>query len=380
MAKPAKQTDTAKRRHSETFGQYVRRGLLGAAIPPVAAAALGYGMAMMSDDTMTMVGILDMNDKVTPMIGMNATPVAKEFNCRTRIHRCDLDMGSGVTLKFAKFSDYMKTVDFLANGVEKSFKGVAIPDELNKAFVVADVMTPYPYQYWMRTAFAENGFHIDRMNPDTKARGFSQIIPSTALEILYDMRKSGKYPHIPESAMVERYTEIAKDGKKYLRFRVGDGVDEDKLLESVLNNPMKAIFVTAEYNDKYFKNLEQLIGSDLTSLHGYTVHWQGGTGAANLWKTYEKDPDAPAYSMYAAGAKHKAVRFNRHMFFDRKGNARSFENMLNYIAAERGLGKIKFGNIKNWQAPSVGISSSAGTPEIKKPEISASFLPEWRAG
>lgn len=332
--------------------------------PAVVVAAAGVAFVGTSEN-FTPVGMFDgTSDRVLAMQNGEASLLSKDFMCRTRTNRCTMDLGDGIVMSFANFGDFMKARDLVEGGLHQKFKGIEIPVDVNRAMIAASVLSPYPYEYWLGKVYSESKFQTDAYNKSTKAMGITQFLPSSGLEALYYMGKSGQYSFIPEANQVERYIVKNDKGKDVYKYRAIEGVDQQALLRSVFNDPLKSVFAAEAYNSRYLKLLNLPEGETITSLHAHMVHWQGGGGAQKLFNAYESNPDRLAYTVFASNPMASIIDDNKSMFMGRNGTPFTIEEMLDYMTHERGIGNYAIGDLDPELRPPIQMIDEKGSPEI----------------
>lgn len=307
----------------------------------------------------------------------------QDTQCTALPHRCTLALTEGYAMTFTRLADFEAAQKQITTNLRTSFKGLPIPPEVNKALITASIMTPYSYDYWVGKAYAESKFDAEAFNKSTKARGLFQFLPKSAMEILYYMGKSGQYGFIPETEQVERKTVKTKGGKRKFVFEAAEGVDQQELLKTVLNDPLKSAFMAAEYNERYLKSLDLPKGMEATTLTAYIVHWQGNRGAQKLYDAYENNPNQAAWRVFAKSTRATIVQDHKSLFFTRngKGRARTLKELLGHLAEARGIGNTPLENEDSEKihdatiSPSTTLEPVKGQDSAKATSVSDAFAP-----
>lgn len=360
---------------SSLFRDFTHTFVIPAALTGTAGVALAVGAAASYED-FTSVGMLDMvSDRVVTMQNGQSIALSKDFMCRTRTHRCVMDVGDGQLVAFANFDDFMKMRDLLENVLPLR---PDIPLEVRPALTLASVMTPFPFEYWVGKADTEATFNPRAFNESTKARGLFQFLPATALETLFYMEKSGQYPQVPETALVERHSIKDKEGKLIrFEFGVAEGVDKTALLEKVLFDPIKSAFMADAYYSRYLRNLDVPENEPITTQHAYIVHWQGGAGGQKLYNAYYNgNPDQLAYPVFAQSMDARIVKDNYPLFIDSNGNPRTIENMLGYISDNRGVGEYEIGDLSG-HVPAIQMIDESGSPAHVRANLQEIYVADF---
>jgi hypothetical protein len=262
-----------------------------------------------------------------------------------------LEISDEVVLTFHDNESYERAKNYLENVAYETYMEAPVSDEIRKAFVVADALTPYPYEFWQGQAFAESSFNVKALNEETLARGIMQMTPDTLLEILYGMKDKPQYGFIPEAQLVTR----TFDKKQVAHYSVQDGIDKNGLIALVAYDPLKAVMVAAEFNSKYLTRLQEMYPEqEMSSVHAYLLHWQGYSGSQ---KIFDAKPETPAVDVY--GAKSGVVQNHKTIFYEDPKHAkgeRTVKDMLTYLQTNRGLGEIEIPIIAAWKATSTSVS------------------------
>lgn len=265
-----------------------------------------------------------------------------------------IDIRDDITLTFDDEESYKRTLSLMHDPEFAQYKGLAIPQDVRNALAMADAMTPYPYEFLVGQAYAESKFDKEADNPDSTALGLMQTLKDTTLEILYDMKSDPAYSFIPERELVTR--SFDKAGKAI--YSVIPGIRERDVHASVAKDPVKALFIATEFNEKYLAPIEaKYPDRTFTSVDAYTIHWQGPGGARKL---LDANPDSKAASLY--GASSEIVQSHKSIFY--KGSnvkrPRTVEEVFSHLETVRGLGDTPI-SINAWSQPSA-IMAYTGEP------------------
>lgn len=266
-----------------------------------------------------------------------------------------IDIRNDITLTFDDEESYKRTLSLMHDPEYATFKGLEIPQDVRNALAMADAMTPYPYEFLVGQAYAESKFVTDAKNPDTTATGLMQTLKDTTLEILYDMQSDPTYSFIPERDLVTR--RYNKDGKAI--YSVQAGVNANAVHQSVAKDPVKALFIATEFNEKYLAPIEaKFPDRTFTSVDAYTVHWQGPGGARKL---FDANPSSRAASVY--GASSNIVQTHKSIFYKGSNVARprTVEEVFAHLESVRGLGDTPI-SVNSWEQPGT-VMGYTGEPQ-----------------
>lgn len=266
-----------------------------------------------------------------------------------------IDIRQDITLTFGDEESYKHTLSLMNDPEYATYMGLEIPQDVRNALAMADAMSPYPYEFLVGQAYAESKFDIEADNPDSSALGLMQTLKATTLEILYDMQSDPAYSFIPERELVTR--SFNEDGKAV--YSVIKGVDVASVHESVAKDPVKALFIATEFNEKYLAPIEaRFPDRTFTSVDAYTVHWQGPGGARKL---FNANPESNAASIY--GASSDIVQTHKSIFYkgSNESRPRTVEEVFAHLETVRGLGDTPI-SINSWEQPNTTMAYT-GEPD-----------------
>jgi hypothetical protein len=261
------------------------------------------------------------------------TVSVSECNCAAG-GNCALEI-EGIKVEFSTSKDYAQAKAKL-NAIRPvaSYKGKEIPAELNRAAMVAGVLTPFPYRYWIKEMYLESTLGENVKNKASGACGAFHILPSTMLENLYYIEKSGKYPHLREAGHIERI--VTKDRKYTFAVKRNSGLTEAAIVKKICADPVKSVLVSAENKMRYMPSLMEVFAPDqVPDTAIYTLHVFGGAGANSFYSGIKDSPNYPAIDMYKK-SRNAVKQSNANIFFhDRKTkNPRSFMDVWKYFHAK----------------------------------------------
>ncbi len=169
--------------------------------------------------------------------------------------------------------------------------------------------TGVDFQYLVAQAQLESGMRADAKAQTSSATGLYQFIDQTWLGLVKD--KGDQY------GLGWAQNAISRNSNGNLS--VGDQAQKTRIL-SLRTNPELSANLAGEFARDNSAYLEQRIGRRPESVDLYLAHFLGPAGAAKFLTRMDRDPDGSAASAFPQPA-----RANPNIFFDRSGNARSFE-------------------------------------------------------
>lgn len=181
--------------------------------------------------------------------------------------------------------------------------------DLSSVIAQSAQRTGVDFQYLIAQAQLESGMQADAKAKTSSATGLYQFIEQTWLGLV--KQKGDQY---------------GLDWAQDSIFRNGNGqltVAEKAQKSSILalrNNPELAANLAGEFASDNSAYLQQKTGRKPESVDLYLAHFLGPAGASKFLNRMDSDPSASA-----APAFPKAARANHNVFFDRAGEARSFE-------------------------------------------------------
>lgn len=185
------------------------------------------------------------------------------------------------------------------------------PRDLPSVIAQSAQRTGVDFQYLIAQAELESGMRPDAKAQTSSATGLYQFIDQTWLGLVKE--NGDKY------GIGWAQDAISKNANGKLT--VTDNAQKSSIL-ALRNNPALSADLAGEFARDNGAYLEQKTGRKPESVDLYLAHFLGPAGAAKFLNTMESNPSAPAAASFpqAAGA-------NRNVFFDRAGEARSFESI-----------------------------------------------------
>lgn len=169
--------------------------------------------------------------------------------------------------------------------------------------------TGVDFQYLIAQAQLESGMQADAKAETSSATGLYQFIEQTWLGLVKE--KGDQYGLGWAQRSISRNT----DG----HLAVSDKSQKSAIL-ALRNNPELSANLAGEFASDNSAYLEQKTGRKPESVDLYLAHFLGPSGAAKFLHRMDSDPNASAASTFP-----EAARANHNIFFDRAGEARSFE-------------------------------------------------------
>ncbi len=169
--------------------------------------------------------------------------------------------------------------------------------------------TGVDFQYLVAQAQLESGMRADAKARTSSATGLYQFIDQTWLGLVKD--KGDQY------GLGWAQNAISRNSNGHLS--VGDQAQKTRIL-SLRTNPELSANLAGEFARDNSAYLEHRIGRRPESVDLYLAHFLGPAGAVKFLTRMDRNPDGSAASAFPQPA-----RANPNIFFDRSGNARSFE-------------------------------------------------------
>ncbi|GAA0466860.1 hypothetical protein GCM10009096_04450 [Parasphingorhabdus litoris] len=173
--------------------------------------------------------------------------------------------------------------------------------------------TGVDFQYLVAQAQIESGMRPDAKASTSSATGLYQFIEQTWLGLVKE--KGGKYGL--------GWAQGAISQSSGGHFTIADKAQKSNIL-ALRNNPALSANLAGEFAKDNSQYLEQKTGRKPESVDLYLAHFLGPNGAAKFLNSMAANPDTSAASQFP-----QAARANHNIFFDRAGQARSFEAIRN---------------------------------------------------
>lgn len=252
-------------------------------------------------------------------------PRSMAGNCFLNIH--------GIGVEFRTMGDYtLAEKKFKAIKPLETYKGKSIRPDLNRAAMLASVVTPFPYSYWVKEMYLESTLGEDTFNEESGACSAFQLLPGTMLESLYRIGKSEKYPYLREASYVERV--VTKDKKYEYKVSKKSGLNKSSLIKRICVDPVKSALVSAENKSRYMPSLMKVFSPHyMPDTAIYTLHFFGGSATDSFYKGIKRSPNYPALEMYKEPRRVTNMQTNAAIFYhDKKAkNPRSFMDVWTYF-------------------------------------------------
>ena len=171
--------------------------------------------------------------------------------------------------------------------------------------------TGVDFNYLVAQAQLESGMRPNAEAKTSSATGLYQFIEQTWLGLVKDKGQ--------EYGVGWAQNAISSNSKGHLT------VASKSLKSSILDlrkDPELAANLAGEFASDNSTYLEKRIGREPESVDLYLAHFLGPAGAAKFLTRMNENPSAAAAPSFQ-----KAARANRNIFYDRAGQARSFENI-----------------------------------------------------
>ncbi|MEW4466462.1 lytic transglycosylase domain-containing protein [Parasphingorhabdus sp. JC815] len=176
--------------------------------------------------------------------------------------------------------------------------------------------TGVDFQYLVAQAQLESGMRADAKAQTSSATGLYQFIDQTWLGLIKD--KGDKY------GLGWAQNAISRNRNGYLS--VADKAQKSSIL-ALRNDPQLSADLAGDFASDNSDYLERKTGRTPQSVDLYLAHFLGPAGAAKFLNKMDENPDGAA-----ARAFPEAARANRNIFFNRAGQANSFETIRNRFA------------------------------------------------
>lgn len=236
---------------------------------------------------------------------------------------------------------------------------------VTSAIAHASAKTGVDFNYLVNQANVESS-----MNPNAKAKtssasGLYQFIEQTWLRMV---KTHGEDNGLGQYAQAIRQN------------RDGDFTVTDRRMRSTIlnlrNDPKTASLMAAELATENNNYLKQTVGGDPSGTDLYLAHFLGAQGASNFLKSMQKNPWAPAASIFP-----EAAKSNRNVFYA-QGRPLSLQQIYNKFDAKFDVANAAPGQSlayaqNNVQAsqPAPQIASSYNTADI--PEVILPSASRW---
>ncbi|WP_109357476.1 flagellar biosynthesis protein FlgJ [Sphingorhabdus sp. EL138] len=171
--------------------------------------------------------------------------------------------------------------------------------------------TGVDFQYLIAQAQLESGMRADAKARTSSATGLYQFIDQTWLGLVKD--KGDQYGL--------GWAQNAISRRPNGQLTVADRAQKSSIL-ALRNNPEISAHLAGEFARDNSAYLQQQTGRKPESVDLYLAHFLGPAGAAKFLNRMDSNPAASAASVFP-----KAARANHNIFFDKKGQARSFEDI-----------------------------------------------------
>lgn len=226
--------------------------------------------------------------------------------------------------------------------------------EIKAALRRASAATGTDFDYLLRTAQRESALKPEAKAETSSATGLFQFIEQTWLAVVKtsgDRFGLGKYAN----AITQ-----TPDG----RHKVTDPEMRREIL-ALRKDPDTASLMAGVYTRDAAGRLSESLGR--TPLEGelYIAHFFGAGGAVRLIKAAQATPNASAADMFP-----RAARANRPLFFDRKGDHTSVQDVYNRLVKTHGLRKSSFSDVQNAAVSGQTSPSSPTGPDRIEPASS----------
>lgn len=169
--------------------------------------------------------------------------------------------------------------------------------------------TGVDFQYLIAQAQLESGMRADAKAKTSSATGLYQFIDQTWLGLVKD--KGDQYGL--------GWAQNAISRRSNGQLTVADKAQKSSIL-ALRNNPEISAHLAGEFAKDNSAYLQQKTGREPESVDLYLAHFLGPAGAAKFLNRMDSNPSASAASAFP-----KAARANHNIFFDKMGQARSFE-------------------------------------------------------
>lgn len=171
--------------------------------------------------------------------------------------------------------------------------------------------TGVDFQYLIAQAQLESGMRADAKAQTSSATGLYQFIDQTWLGLVKE--KGDQY------GLGWAQTAISRNSNGQLT--VADKTQKSSIL-ALRNNPEISANMAGEFASDNSVYLQRKTGRNPQSVDLYLAHFLGPAGAAKFLNRMDDNPGASAASAFP-----KAARANHNVFFDRAGQARSFQDI-----------------------------------------------------
>ena len=169
------------------------------------------------------------------------------------------------------------------------------------------------FKYLMAQAQLESGMRPDAKANSSSATGLYQFVEQTWLGLI--KQKGDGYG----LSWAQNAISADRNGK----FRVPDKALKSSIL-ALRNDPTISANLAGEFARENGSYLENRIGRQPQSVDLYLAHFLGPAGAGKFLEAFEANPHAPAAPAFSS-----AARSNPSIFYDKAGNARSFQAIRN---------------------------------------------------
>ncbi|WP_108812580.1 flagellar biosynthesis protein FlgJ [Sphingorhabdus sp. Alg231-15] len=212
--------------------------------------------------------------------------------------------------------------------------------------------TGVDFQYLVAQAQLESGMRADAKAQTSSATGLYQFIDQTWLGLVKE--KGDQY------GLGWAQSAISRNSNGHLS--VGDQAQKTRIL-SLRTNPGLSANLAGEFARDNSAYLEQRIGRKPESVDLYLAHFLGPAGAAKFLTRMDRNPSGSAASAFP-----HAARANHNIFFDRSGNARSFEAIRDRFERKLSDAVDLVGSGKDLPASGKSLPASTDASRTVQPE------------
>lgn len=172
------------------------------------------------------------------------------------------------------------------------------------------------FKYLMAQAQLESGMRPDAKASTSSATGLYQFVEQTWLGLV--KQKGDDYGL--------GWAQDAISQNRNGKFTVADSQQKSAIL-ALRNDPVFSANLAGEFARDNSAYLERQIGREPESVDLYMAHFLGPAGASKFLNALDANPAAPAAPDFA-----RAARSNRSIFYDKAGDARSFQDIRDRFA------------------------------------------------
>ncbi len=189
------------------------------------------------------------------------------------------------------------------------------------------------FKYLMAQAQLESGMRPDAKASSSSATGLYQFVEQTWLGLIKQKGDSYGFGWAQNAIVADRKGRLS--------------VPDKALKSSILalrNDPTLSANLAGEFARENGSYLESRIGREPESVDLYLAHFLGPAGAGKFLNAFDANPHAAAAPAFSS-----AARSNRSIFYDRSGNARSYQEIRNRFIDKLETASMQAGG-NNFQA------------------------------